>query len=232
MKLAITTSLCCLILAGCVTKPVKTGDSLLQLKTATFPNLRQQSYAVVGGLVHLKANYQSSFSAKLSKPLSLGFYLGKISVTPKEVISQATIDGVVVFCTDSNTYIDPLTGPHAISCFQSSEQGKFNSVKAAPGMIWFTKKLTPPISYVSVEKVARSEGKPLKRELYYDGSQNQILLFTQKTYENSVDIATQSRPLITRIDSIPRKVDLNGIEINIISYTENSLTYSIEKPWE
>lgn len=232
MKNLIFVGVCCLILVGCAARPPTVGDSSVQLKTASFPKQGQQVHAVVGGLVHLKANYQSSFSFRLVNPLSMGFYLGRVVVSTKDSISQASLDGDVVFCTSSKTYIDLLTGPHAIACFKSSEQGKFSSVRSAPGAMWFSKQLSPPIDYVSTEMALNSDGKPLKRELIFDGSQNQTLLFTEKIYDNSVETASRSKPLMVKVESSPSKVTLNGAEINIISYTNNSLTYTLEKAWD
>lgn len=232
MKKVISVVVCCLILAGCVTRPPTVGDSAVQLKTVSFPKQGQQVHAAVGGLVHLKASYKSSFSFRLVNPLSMGFYLGKIVVSTTDLISQSSLDGEVVFCTSSNTYIDPLTGPHAISCFQSSDQGKFGSVKAAPGPMWFSKQLSQPIEYASVEMALAADGKPLKRELIFDEGQGQTLLFTEKIFENSVEKASRSKPLIVKIESSPSKVTLDGAEINIISYTNNSLTYTLEKAWD
>lgn len=222
----------CLILIGCAARPPTVGDSTLQLKTTSFPKQGQQVHAVAGGLVHLRANYQSSFSFRLVNPLSMGFYLGRVLVSTNDSISQASMDGDVVFCTRSKTYIDPLTGPHAIACFQSNEQGKFNSVKAAPGAMWFSKQLSPPIDYVSSEMALNLNGKPFKRELIFDGSHNQMLLFTEKIYDKSVETASQLKPFMVKVESSPSKVSVNGAEINVISYTINSLTYTLEKAWD
>ena len=232
MKKVISVVVYCLILAGCAARPPTVGDSTVQSKTVSFPKQGQQVHTAVGGLVHLKANYQSKFSFRLVNPFSMGFYLGKIVVSTNDLISQSSLDGAVVFCTGSNTYIDPLTGPHAISCFQSNEQGKFSSVKAAPGAMWFSKQLPQPIDYAGFEMALNSDGKPLKRELIFDGGQGQTLLFTEKIYENSVEKANRSKPLMVKIESSPSKVTLDGAEINIISYTNNSLTYTLEKAWD
>lgn len=232
MKKLISIVACCLILVGCATKPLTSGDSTVQVKTATFPKQGQQVHAVVGGLVHLKADYQSGFTFRLVNPLSMGFYLGKVMVSTRDEIAQASLNGEVVFCTSSRVYVDPLTGPHAVACFQSVDKGKFNNIKAAPGPIWFNKQLSPPIDYVSYEMAISSGGKPLKRELIFEGSQNETLSFTEKIYENSVEKSSRSKPLMIKVELTPIKVTLNGAEINIISYTNNSLTYSLEKAWD
>jgi hypothetical protein len=231
MKTLISIAICGLILAGCAAKPLTTGDSTVQLKTASFPKQGQQAHTVVGGLVHLKAHYQSGFTFRLVNPLSMGFYLGKVIVATKDEMTQSVLDGEVVFCTRSKAYIDPMTGPHAVACFQSADKGKFNSIKAAPGSLWFNKQLLPPIDYVSSETAFSMGGKPLKRELIFEGGENGTLMFSEKIYENSVEIASRSKPLMFKVESIPSKAILNGAEITIINYTNNTLTYSLEKAW-
>jgi hypothetical protein len=142
------------------------------------------------------------------------------------------LDGEDVFCTQSKVYFDPLTGPHKIACFQSVEKGKFYNLKVAPGEVWFNKQLSPPIDYVGSETAFSSGGKPLKRELIFEGSQKETVFFTEKIYEHSVEAASRAKPLMAKVEALPSRVILNGVEINIISYTSNSLTYSLEKPWE
>lgn len=232
MKKIVSIGICCLILAGCAAKPLTAGDSTVQVKTVSFPKQGQQVHAIAGALVHLKADYQSGFSFKLVQPFSMGFHLGKVIVSPKDDITQAALDGEVVFCTNSRAYIDPLVGPHAVACFQSVDKGKFNKLTAAPGSIWFSKQLSPAIDYVSSEVAISSGGKPLKRELIFEGSENETLLFTEKIYDTSVEAASRLKPLMAKIESIPGKVTLNGAEFNIISYSKNSLTYSLEKAWD
>lgn len=219
-------------LAGCASKPTIKGDSAIQQKTLSFPKQGQQIHAVVGSIVHLKADYQNNYSYKLTSPLSMGFMLGKVIVSNQERLSQASLDGEDVFCTQSKVYFDPLSGPHAIACFQSAEKGKFNNLKVAPGAIWFNKQISPPLDYVGVETAFSSGGKPLKRELIFEGGQKETVFFTEKIYEQSVEVASRAKPLMAKVEVLPSKVILDGVEISIISFTSNSLTYSLEKPWE
>ena len=234
--LSIAFCLCCLLLPSCAsTKSIVSGDSSIQQKVISFPKQGQQVHAVVGGIVHLKADYQSSYAYKLVLPLSIGFMLGEVKVSNNEMLFQGSLDGEDVFCTRSKVYYDLLAGPWAIACFQSADKGQFNNVKVAPGALgnWMNKQLSPPIKYVVGSEMAFSSGgKPLKRELIFDGGQKETLLFSEKIYEKSVETASRIKPLMTKIESVPSKVSLDGAEINIINYTSNSLTYSIEKPWD
>lgn len=231
--IAIAAGACSLILASCASQPFISGGNTLQHKVVSLPKEGQQVHVVIGGLVHLKVDYRSGYTYKLVLPLSMGFFLGKVIVSNEEGLFQGTLDGEEAFCTRTSAYHDPLAGPHRIACFQSAEKGKFNNVKVAPGMVWFNKELVPPIEYtVGAEVVISSGGKPLKRELIFDGGDKENLLFTEKIYEKSVETASRLKPLIAKVGSIPSKVTLDGAVINIINYTRNSLTYSIEKPWD
>lgn len=222
----------CLTLGGCAITPVQEGDSVIGQKIVSFPKIGQQVHAVVGGLVHLSTDYQSKHSFRLVKPFSIVLGMGKAVVSSDEIIQQSSLDGDVAFCTDSLTYQPYLGFANARACFRSTEKGKFNNVRLMPGIAFINKDIVPPIDYVSAEQVSGSGGKPLKRELIFDGGQNQTLLFTEKIYENSLETPSRSKPLMVKVELSPSKVTLNGAEINIISYTNNSLTYTLIKAWD
>ena len=173
-------------LAGCAAKPTVKGDSAPQQKNATFPKAGQQIHVVNGGLVHLRADYTSRFTYRLTKPLTIGFMLGRINVSTEDLLAEADLSGENVYCTVRNVYSDPLTGPLARACFVPTDRSKFSQIKAAPGSYWFTKDLNPAIDYVGAEMPMVSGVKPLKRELVYEGSQNGSLFFTEKSYEISL----------------------------------------------
>jgi hypothetical protein len=210
---AMTVASCGLILASCAAKPIVMGDSTLQQKVVSFPKQGQQVHVVVGGIVHLKADYQNTYAYRLASPLSIGFMLGRVTVSNQERLSQASLDGEAVFCTSSKVYSDPITGPVKRACFLSAEKGKFNNLKVAPGEVWFNKELTPPVDYVGFELAYSTGGKPLKRELIFEGGQKESLLFTEKIYETSVETASRAKPLLAKVDAVPSKVTLDGAEI-------------------
>jgi hypothetical protein len=219
-------------LVGCAAKPIIKGDSEAQQKIANFPKLGQQVHVEVGGLVHLHADYVSRYAFRLTNPISMGFALGKLNVSPQDALAESSLDGVEVFCTTRFVYIDPLTGPHTTACFVPSSRGKFGKVKAAPGSYWFTKDLAPEVDYASVEVPQSQPGKPFKRELVFEGAQDSTLLFSEKIYEVTLDSPNKSRPVLTKVESVPTKINVNGAIINVVAFTANSLTYSVEKYFE
>jgi len=220
------------LLVGCAAKPIVKGDSEAQKKIANFPKLGQQVHVVVGGLVHLHADYASRYTFQLTNPIAMGFALGKLHVSPQDALAESSLDGVKVFCTTRFVYIDPLAGPQATACFVPSSRGKFGKVKAAPGSYWFTKDLAPEVDYASVEVPQNELGKPLKRELVFDGAQDSTLLFSEKVYEVTLESPSKSRPVFAKVESIPAKISVNGVVINVVAFTANSLTYSVEKYFE
>lgn len=219
-------------LAGCAAKPIVKGDSAPQQKNLTFPKEGQQIHVVNGGLVHLRADYMSRFAFRLTRPLSMGFMLGRINVSTEDVLTEAELDGGNTYCTLRNVYSDPLTGPLAKACFVPAEKGKFGQIKAAPGSYWFTKDLIPTIDYVGSEVPLIVGSKPLKRELVFEGSQNGNLFFTEKFYEISLDSPSKAKPLLAKINTVPAQISLNGAILNVVAYTANSLTFTLQKAWE
>lgn len=232
MKNSLVLAMGALLIGGCATKSLIVGDSTVQQKNITFPNVGQQVHAVAGGLVHLHANYQSKHIFTLVQPFSSGFMLGKIVVSTDEQLMQSSLDGESVFCTATKTYRDPLTGPQAQVCFLSNGKGKFSRLKAAPGAIWMSKDLAPPIDYVSAEVGNSPTGALLKRELVFEGSDKGVILFTEKIYEVSAEKASRTKPIAVTINSVPMKITLDGAELTVISYTNTSLTYSLDKSWQ
>lgn len=220
------------VLAGCAAKPIVKGDSAPQQKNATFPKDGQQIHVVNGGLVHLRVNYSSRYAYQLKEPLAIGFMLGRINVLREDVLFEASLEGEDVFCTVRNVYSDPLVGSIRNACFVTSEKGKFNKVKAHPGEYWFTKDISPAIDYLGAELPVVTGGKPLKRELVYEGSQNGNLFFTERLYEITLDSPSKAKPLLAKVDAVPAQVSLNGAILNVVAYTANSLTFTLQKAWE
>lgn len=220
------------VLSGCATIPTIKGDSVPREKNAFFPKENQQIHVVNGGLVHLRTNYISRFAFRMAQPLSTGFMLGRITVSTEDLLSEADLDGKRFYCTSRNAYSDPLTGPLAKACFQVAENDKFSHVKVAPGAIWFTKELTPNVDYIGFEMPIISGTKPLKRELIFEGSEGGNLLFTERLYETSLETPSRAKPLLVKVDSTPAQISLNGAILNVVAYTTNSLTYTLQKAWE
>jgi hypothetical protein len=92
--------------------------------------------------------------------------------------------------------------------------------------------LSPTIARWPVEIPVRQAHKPLKRELIYDGAHGKNLLFTERVYEVKLNNETKVRPLAATIESVPATITLNGAELRILSFTPQSISYTVERAWE
>lgn len=218
------------VLAGCAAKPTLVGESTMQAKQLSFPVLDAPAVATKGGVVHLRANYWSSYSYRLRNALSVRFMLGRLNVTPTIELAESNLEGERMYCTNANVYSDPLTGPIKPACFgKSATDGVFDRVRVAPGGAWFTKDLPEGVPYVGSERAMSADGGPLKREIYFEGSENGVVLFTVKTYEQSMDSQSRMKPVMVSVPTLPATVDVDGAEILIEKVTSNALTYRMKK---
>lgn len=71
----------------------------------------------------------------------------------------------------------------------------------------------------------------LKRELIFEGHQNGSAFFTEKEYEFSLDTPSKAKPILVKVSEVPSKININGLLLNVVEVSANSLTYSIEKSW-
>lgn len=217
--------------AGC-TSPVIKGNSVPSQKQLSFPKVGVQSVVRSGAVAALYADYQSSHDFRLTKPLNMTVMMvSRIAVTTDEHLLESEIDGETVYCTTNKTYIDPLTGPWANACFRSTSPEKFSSVTYRPGAVWLSKALSPEADFVSWESQIQGQVKPLKRELVFEGSQDGVLMFSERIYGKSLDTPSVIKPLMAQIPSLPTKASLDGMEINVLRVEGNALTFEVINPW-
>lgn len=220
-------------LLGACTTPVPKGDSLQNHKQLSFPKVGVQSTAAAGSLAVLHSNYESRFVYRLAQPFQISAaLLSKVVVSTDERLVQSELDGRTVYSTESKTYIDPLTGPWAVSCFTSATPGKFGSVSYRPGAIWFSKTLSPEIAFAPYEVQTNGQAAAFKRELVFDGSQGQTLLFSERIYEKSLDTPSRVKPLLAAVTTLPAKVTLDGMELNVFRYDARTVTFEVIHPWQ
>ncbi|QEI06208.1 hypothetical protein FXN63_10430 [Pigmentiphaga aceris] len=218
------------ILAGCAAKPQLTGESAMQPKQLSFPAVDAPAVAAKGGVVHLRANYLGSYTYRLRDTLSVGFMLGRLSVTSANELLEAELQGERMYCTQQRVFSAMLEGPSKHACFgRGPTDGVFNRVRVAPGEYWFTKDLPQGVPYVSTERGVSVDGSPLKREIYFEGSENGVVLFTVKTYDQSLDGQARMRPIMLPVPTLPATVDVDGAQILIEKVTPNALTYRLKK---
>lgn len=217
---------------GC-TAPIIKGDSAQNKKQLSFPKVGVPSTAKAGGLAALYSDYESRHVFQLTKPLHISVMLvNKIRVSTDEKLYESDIDGETVYCSEHNTYYDALTGPWAKACFKSTTPGKFSSVIYRPGAVWLSKAITPAADFISREVQDQRQVFPLKRELIFEGTQSGVLMFSERIYEKSLETPSRVKPLIASISSLPAKVSLDGMDINVLQADADALTFEVVTPWQ
>lgn len=226
----ITLAISIAVTAGCAAKPIMKGDSLVARKTIIFPKIGEAAHAVVGSTVHIHADYYSKSEFFLEKPISIRFFLGKVEIPEGVRLYEASLEGEPVHCTQQNAYFDPLVrGPIKVACFRTSAPGTFDLIKVAPGEVWFSKDIAPPINYIALDKPNKNQSTPLKQELIFDGSKDGTLFFSLRIYDTSLETPNQIKPLMATPKTLPEKISLGGALLNLKAFTNNSISYSIEE---
>lgn len=219
-----------LLITGCAATPEIRSDSIVSKKIANFPEPSKVSIANKNSLVLFGANYESKHIYKLAKPVQIGLMLGSVKTDNETTFNKAILKGKAAYCSKDRVYIDPLTGPHSIACFYGTTDKVVDTVTAAPGAVWFDKKLNDSVEVVQTELPVQT-GNVLKRELYYVGSNGNTILFNLKIYDKSIEVPSSIRPLVYDVDKLPYLFDVEGAKININSYNQNELNYSVLSGW-
>jgi len=219
------------LLSGCLATPQTKVDAYAQNRVLSYPRTGQKIFAVAGGIVHLKAEYSSAYEYSLAQPLNTNFWLQRLVVPTNEKFRAAVVEGKEVYCSQSKVIIDILTGPFREACF-ILEDGKFRKAMAFPGGEAMAKEFSPPLEVSRTELILSQSGKVLKRELIFDGAQDGNLLFSERIYEGRVDVPSRSKPLVSRVRQLPMTVEVAGVLLTIEDYKSNSLTFTLDRPWQ
>ena len=213
-----------LALTGCASTPTLETFSHKEIK---HPAPLTTSTAAKGQPVYLHYDYDSLIAYRLQEPLDMSLGLGKVVVSHQEPLYRGSLGQKEVLCSGSRTYRDPLTGPHAISCFfDVGRTGRVDTVTAAPGAIWFEKPIGRSIPYEG-EELARGKAQPVKRELIFTGFADGQLTFLYREYKNDLKKAAVNQPLFVPVESFPAKREIKGLSIELLSATDAQLSYKI-----
>lgn len=231
MKIKIIFSIAAaLSLSGCLIAPTIKKDAYAETRTASFPKVVQKVYAVSGGIVHMKANYVSAYEYSLVEPLNTNYWLQRLRVPVTEKFRAAAYDGKEVYCSSSMVIVDLITGPFRQACFVL-DGGKFTEVMAFPGGATMAKKFDPGLEVTRTEIIIPQGEKILKRELIYEGSQDGVLHFSERIYDNTVDVPSKKKPIAVKAEKTPLSIDVLGVNLSIQDYKYNSITYTLERGW-
>ncbi len=223
--------LSCALMAGCITVPKTTGDSLYTDKLVTFPSSNGSREVKPGGLVHMHANYASRVVFRLSEPLKTRFMLGRISAEVTDNFQAADLEGRKAFCSERRLYSDLLMGPQSVVCISHSASGKLDKIEAQPGAAMLSSVLAAPVKFTQHEMPRPQPGWPLKRELVFDGMSQNVLAFTQRTYEQSLDQPSQIKPHLVRVQTLPMVVLIDGAQLLVTAIGPETVSLQVIQDW-
>lgn len=221
------------ILSGCVAVPKKEGIGSISEKHLSFPKNNQKTYVVAGGLVHLKTAYKSGYRFKLKNHFSKSVQLGmaNINVGINQDLRPSILDEQEHHCATVDSYRDLMGFNKKDVCFLE-ENGKFVTLRYAPGSYWFKSELIPPLETIKTEIVTESFNSYTKKELIYNGSTNKTLMFIEKEYGNDLQKPLKMRPVNVRLEENSEIIEISGSKIKVFEYNANSMTFAIEKSFD
>jgi hypothetical protein len=157
--------------------------------------------------------------------------LASINVRRDERLIPSTLDGKDYHCAVTNVYRDLIGFSNNKVCFGETN-GKFTVLRYAPGSYCFTLDLLPPLETIKTEVITSINGGYTKKELVYNGSNKNTLTFIEREYTSNLETPSKTKPIAIVVDATPKVVEVSGALINVIEYNNNSLTLTLEKPFD
>jgi hypothetical protein len=211
---------------GCASVNV-TQPSQVTEKVGQLPELNSPANVTVGSTMFSQYRYWSKTGYRLLSPLSIGLALGRIRTEAGDFVVPSVAEGSPAYCTEKLAYLDPIVGPYKTACFlDKNGAGSFDMVKAAPGMVWFDKKLEAPLSYEQSElQVPRPDSK--KFELLYQGISAKTLRLSYREYLNDFARPAFFQDVSYEITEFPAQVTFRTVRISVLSADNNGIRYEI-----
>ena len=227
MKTTITILTLAVVAGGCASVNV-TQPSQLTEKVGQLPELNSPATVTVGSTMFSQYRYWSKTGYRLLAPLSVGLALGSIRTDAGDFVVPALAEGAGLFyCTEKAAYVDPMLGPYKTACFlDKAGTGSFDLVKAAPGLVWFEKKLESPIRYEQSElQVPRPDSK--KFELLYQGLSTRTLRLSYREYMNDFARPAFFQDVSYEISEFPAEVTFRTVRISVLSADNSGISYKV-----
>ena len=217
-------SIALVILSGCASVTVD-QMSTVSIKTGQAPQLNQVSTATVGGTIFTQFKYWSRTGYRLDEPVAISFALGRIVAPQGTFVAKAKSDNETAYCTEEKTYIDPLAGPWAISCFFGG-QGVLTRVSATPGMVTMSKDLPKPVPF-SISELTSAHESAFKYELLYQGISKKILRVAYREFLRDMARPSFYQDATYDIEDLPTTISFRSVSIRVFSADNNILKYEI-----
>jgi hypothetical protein len=225
MKLFIA-ALAIVFVSGCATQQTLETNTVLE-KTGRKPELNTISKINVGDSLFSQFRYWSKTGTRLSDNVSVGFALGSVRASSGAFLVRSIANNKTAFCTEQNTYFDPLAGAIKPACFVDSKRdGTLTHVLVAPGLVWFEKELPNPVKYEESELLVPRQN-AFRNELLFQGASNKTLRLLYREFVNDMARPAFFQDVSYDLTSVPMTVNFRSVRIEVIEAGNDGLTYRV-----
>lgn len=224
MKLQITALAITLAVAGCATPsgPI----SQFELKTGQVPVVGTSAHASVGSTIFSQFKYLSKTGLHLEGDVAARVGLGRVVASAGDFIYPAVVEGASAHCTETKAYIDGMVGPYKTACFlDKNGDGKFEIVKAQPGLVWFETKITP-VGFSTGEYISPSADSR-KFELLYQGYAAKAIKLSYREYVNDMARPAFFQDVSYEVPTFPAEITFKTVRIKVESAGNEGLKYTV-----
>lgn len=211
-----------ILIAGCATTTITPTSK----KEGITPALGVTATAPVGGEMYSRFNYFTRPGANLSSDASFGLGLGRVAANAGEPLIEAASDGEVLYCTEKNTYIDPLAGPWLPVCFlDQNKDGQFERARRS-GAVQIWADLPAPIAYTKGDLMVPGSGS-FKHELLYQGASRSALKLAYREYTDNLARPAFYQDLTYEMEPFPMTITFRTVKIEVQKADNNGITYKV-----
>jgi len=201
---------------GCASVPKPIGNEYSHTKIK-FPDKNMIKTINKGDIAFLHYDYESKFTYTTDDEVSTRIVFDKVFVPKGASLTKSTLEGKDVFCYNSTRPI----------CFNgNSDKQYLNKVSMAPGAVWFSKDLSPPIKYITTETY-RKKSAPTKIEIIFDGYNQNYLSFIYKEFTDQSLLPSLIQPVLVEVSNAPVIISVKNIKIEVTQYADKTLTYRV-----
>ena len=217
-----------ILFAGCSTVAVIESNAPAEEKIGMVPALGLENSASVGEPIFSQFRYWSRTGYRIKDTYTSSLMLGRITVPAGEFLNKVAIDGSIAYCTEHNTYIDPLAGPLSTACFEDrTDSGIFTSVKARPGLVWFTNNIQGAVRYENSELIA-PRADAFKYEILYQGISKGVLRLSYREYINDMARPSFFQDVSYDVASFPTEIAFKSVKIEILDSNNRGIRYMMQ----
>lgn len=219
-------SLCgLLLLAGCANLTVLEPPRVEET-TSNFPEVGTTASAAVGDVMVSQAQYWRKTGMRLSEASNTRIGGGEVQVQPGDFLTKAIVDGVQAYCTERPAF-RMIGGGGKTACFVDQKgNGRFDQVKVASEVNWWSATLETPVGYGAGELIVpRPDSK--KSELVYQGFSKDVLRLAYREYVGDMARPAFFQDLTYEVTSFPADIRFKQIQLKILAAGNNGIQYQV-----